>query len=272
MNTEFLFDGLIMREGQRIGARPANFAWGICRYRSICASAQNATGAFSLIELLVVIAIVALLMGILLPALNGARKQAKKIACLSNMRQMGIALQAYLIDSDYHLPPSSCRISDPDQHWLRILARYTREDLLFRCPSDDAKNFVDWDRPLDEQPDGRYSSFAVNALLDPVHYRYGGAVNRFNDVNKLRRPMYCIWISEAPNTSNFIQADHIHPESWEGSVQYAKQFVAWDRHKSTSNYLFVDGHVENLKFAQTYSWPETCYWFPESAPKWPPDE
>lgn len=81
--------------------------------------------------------------------------------------------------------------------------------------------------------------------------------------------MYCIWISEAPATEQFNLADHIHPESWEGSVEYAKRFIAWDRHKGTSNYLFTDGHAENLKFEQTYVWPNKCYWYPEAAPKWP---
>jgi prepilin-type N-terminal cleavage/methylation domain-containing protein/prepilin-type processing-associated H-X9-DG protein len=225
--------------------------------------------AFTLIELLVVIAIIALLMGILLPSLNRARQQAKKIVCLSNMRQMGAALQAYLPDADYRLPPSSCHIKDPNEHWLRILTRYTREQLLFRCPSDLGKEFVNWDRPLSEQKDARYSSFAVNALLDPVHYRYGPSGNRYNNVNQVHRPMYCIWISEAPDTASFELADHIHPEVWEGSLDYARQFVAWDRHKGVSTYLFVDGHAEQLEFEHTYSWPDACYWYPEAAPKWP---
>jgi len=225
--------------------------------------------AFTLIELLVVIAIIALLLAILLPSLSRARQQVKKIACLSNMRQIGIALQAYLLYSDYRLPPSSCRISDPNQNWLSILRRYTRENLLFRCPSDTAKNFVDWNRPLRAQPDVRYSSFAVNALLDPVCYRYGVSFNKYNNINNIRKSMYCIWVSEAPDTPSFILADHIHPELWEGSTKYAKEFVAWDRHKGTSNYLFADGHAANLKFEQTYEWPNTCYWYPESAPKWP---
>ncbi len=223
---------------------------------------------FTLIELLVVIAIIALLMGILLPSLNRAREQARKIACLSNMRQMGIALQTYLIDSEYRLPPSSCRCEDPNDHWLRILAGYTRQQLLFHCPSDRAKDFIDWDKPLAEQ-EGRYSSFAVNALLDPIHYRYGARRNRYNDTNKIRRQSYTIWINEAPDTENFNLADHIHPEQWEGSLEYAKEFVAWDRHKGTSNYLFADGHAENMEFEQTYAWPHTCYWYPEAAPKWP---
>jgi len=224
---------------------------------------------FTLIELLVVIAVIALLMGILLPALNRAREQARKIACLSNMRQMGLAVTAYLTDSEYRLPPSSCHIDDPNDHWLRILTGYTREQLLFRCPSDTAKDFVNWDRPLDEQKEARYSSFAVNALLDPVHFRYGARRNRYNDTNQIRHPTATIWISEAPDTDNFNLADHIHPEIWEGSIEYARQFVAWDRHKGTSNYLFADGHAENMKLEETYAWPHTCYWYPEAAPTWP---
>jgi len=241
--------------------------------RKDTAPSRSAVGrpadGFTLIELLVVIAIIALLMGILLPSLARAREQARKVACLSNLRQMGVALQAYLIDSEYRLPPSSCRCEDPNGHWLRILTGYTQEQLLFRCPSDRARNFVDWDKPLQDQEDVRYSSFAVNALLDPIHFRYGARSNRYNDVNQIRRAMYCIWISEAPDTENFNLADHIHPESWEGAEQYARQFVAWDRHKGTSNYLFADGHAENLTFEQTYAWPHTCYWYPEAAPKWP---
>lgn len=242
---------------------------GIFRRPGCPAMLNKRAPAFTLIELLVVIAIIALLLGILLPSLGRVRGQARKITCLSNMRQMGLAVSAYMLDSDYRLPPSSCHCEDPNDHWLRILSGYTQEQLLFQCPSDKGKDFVDWDKPLADQKNVRYSSFAVNALLDPIHYRYGARVNQYNNVTKIRRPMYCIWISEAPDSESFDLADHIHPETWEGAIEYAKQYIAWDRHKGTSNYLFADGHAEGLVFEQTYEWPGTCYWYPEAAPKWP---
>lgn len=217
-------------------------------------------------ELLVVIAIIALLMGILIPALGRARQQGKKIACLSNMRQIGIALQAYLIDNDNRLPPSSCVLSDPNGYWLRILTKYTREGLLFRCPSDTAKDFVDWDKPLGPDIDDlRWSSFALNSLLDP-HCAFDGG--RYNNVINIRRPTYCIYVSESP--SSWTKYDHTHPETW-GSLDQARGQVAWDRHSGASNYLFVDGHAENLKIEQTWSWPGDCYWYPGYAPGWPPE-
>ena len=227
---------------------------------------QSGNHGFTLIELLVVIAIIAMLMGILLPSLNRARRQAKKIACISNMRQMGVALQAYLIDGENRLPPSSCHLSDPNQYWLKILTKYTGEKLLFRCPSDKAKDFVDWNLPLDEQPDdSRWSSFALNGLLDPrCSYNRG----RYNNVINIRQPVYCIYVSESP--SSWTKYDHVHPETW-GSLDQAKGQIAWDRHNGTSNFLFVDGHAENLKIEQTWSWPGQCYWYPGYAPGWPPE-
>ena len=97
-----------------------------------------------------------------------ARDQARKVVCLGNMRQMGIALQAYLDDNDYRLPPSGCDVSDPSGYWLALLSGYTGEGLLFRCPSDRGKGFVDWANPPAGQDSGlRFSSFAVNGLLDP---------------------------------------------------------------------------------------------------------
>ena len=66
----------------------------------------RSAGAFTLIELLVVISIIALLIGILLPALGAARSAARESACLSNIRQLGIAMHTYATDHKDDFPPS----------------------------------------------------------------------------------------------------------------------------------------------------------------------
>jgi prepilin-type N-terminal cleavage/methylation domain-containing protein/prepilin-type processing-associated H-X9-DG protein len=83
------------------------------------AVSRGKRAAFTLVELLVVIGIIAVLVGLLLPALNAAREQAKTAQCLSNMRQIGIAQQDYAVASHgYALPAgytSTC------EYWPTIL-------------------------------------------------------------------------------------------------------------------------------------------------------
>ena len=222
--------------------------------------------AFTLVELLVVISIIAMLLAVLIPALRKARQQAQKVVCLSNMRQMGLVLITYLNDSDYHLPPSSCHVSDPNQYWLYILNKYSQSPLLYRCPSDMSKLFLDWSKPIAAQPvTARWSSFEVNNLLDTTVPKYGG-FNPYNNVLHIRHLGSCIYVAECPES--WTNADHPHAELWQ-SLQQAKGFVDWNRHNGTSNYVFADGHVENLKFEKTWDYPTINFWLPETAPGWP---
>ncbi len=77
--------------------------------------------AFTLVELLVVIGIIAVLIAMLLPALNKARKAAQKVACMSNLRQVGMGMMQYTFDNRNSLPLADVQVSTSEpSYWLGI--------------------------------------------------------------------------------------------------------------------------------------------------------
>ena len=184
---------------------------------------------FTLIELLVVIAIIGLLASLLAPALASAKEKSRAIACVNNVRQIGLATVMFSDDNDGSLPLSEHQ----GKSWVGSLIPYGGTKGIYRCPSD--KNRT------------RLYSFAVNDfLLPPVA---GNA--DFTKVTHIPRPVETAFLPEC--AEDYSSSDHFHfadPEEGGYSPSSFARQVAVLRHARCANYLFVEGHVETINWSR----------------------
>ena len=195
---------------------------------------------FTLIELLVVIAIIAILAAILFPVFAKAREQARKTACASNLKQIGMALLQYVQDYDERWP------SEAWWGYKRVIMPYMKNDLVFKCPSE-----------------GSYGCFVSYKQFGTSYPMMGGYWHPQNPVRGGN------WISLKNQSSGhpggaflaetrdparqIVNGDHTyHAFAWGPKINGCKCAPGCSWHdpggdtepKSRNNVFFVDGHVK----------------------------
>jgi prepilin-type N-terminal cleavage/methylation domain-containing protein/prepilin-type processing-associated H-X9-DG protein len=200
--------------------------------------------AFTLIELLVVIAIIAILAAILFPVFAQAREKARATACLSNMKQVGIALMMYVQDYDETNPPRNDGVqnfNDPTAatfkpNFLGSLTPYTKNKDIYFCPS----------VPQEAAPQN------CNALSCTSYL--GNAVVMGRAIAIIPAPADIVYLQELFNKRSFC---YLRP-GWTASTD---TYFYWHFprpnaptvenytyvHMEGGNVLFADGHAKHRK-------------------------
>jgi prepilin-type N-terminal cleavage/methylation domain-containing protein/prepilin-type processing-associated H-X9-DG protein len=251
------------------------------------ATARRAVGravGFTLIELLTVIAILAVLAGILLPVLWRSREAGRATVCLSNIRQVGLAIQLYTQDwddtfpmsraPDANHPPTGC-IAPPgggdapesglwgsSVDWRRLALPYAKAPSLFLCPS----NGYAWDRTGYSAVTGvggdETNSYYPKTDHIPSSYALNGSF--FHEAvpacwygEKRVRPRRAAEIDQPSRLVEILESRKSFPDlgtwAWFDPVGIGLTgFVgAVQTHNGASNFLFADLHVARMKLGRT---------------------
>ena len=203
---------------------------------------------FTLIELLVVVAIIGVLASLLMPSLGKARAEGIRTVCLSQLKQVGLALEMYGSSFDYNFPP----------YYSESFVNWAGKKTDFRPKGADRRFLNDFlSGPYEEDAEVPIAHCPGDVFADKIYETWGSSYvyNRWTLITESIKKF-----QEIKNPSKFlVYADMGGLKKMSGEVISAEEKVHEMTGLSRLNFVFIDGHAKtfkvtaNLKATDEYS-------------------